>query len=167
VSVDDEMPAAKRDLRARMRAVRTAIAADSAERERRSASISAAIIGVLRTGVTAPAQVVVFDPLPTEPDVRAVADWCHAHAITTHLPQVDGSALRVDVDVALLDAVLVPGLAFTADGRRLGQGGGHFDRFLPRLRDDCVTIGVAFREQLVADLPVAAHDATVDVVITD
>ena len=61
----------------------------------------------------------------------------------------------------------MPGLAFTADGRRLGQGGGHFDRFLPRLRPDCLRIGVAFREQLVDDLPTSPHDIAVDVVITD
>ena len=60
------------------------------------------------------------------------------------------------LDPALLDVVVVPGLAFTADGRRLGQGGGHFDRFLLRLRPDCLRIGVAFREQLVDDLPTVA-----------
>lgn len=165
--MDDDVAAAKRELRARMRAVRAGIAADAPERARRSASICAATIGVLEKSVAAPARVMVFDPLATEPDIRAVGDWCRAHAITTHVPQVDGPALRVDVDVALLDVVLVPGLAFTADGHRLGQGGGHFDRFLPRLRGDCLTIGVAFREQLVDDLPFAAHDVTVDVVITD
>jgi 5-formyltetrahydrofolate cyclo-ligase len=62
---------------------------------------------------------------------------------------------------------VVPGLAYAPDGRRLGQGGGHFDRFLPRLRPDCVTVGVCFHEQLVDDLPTSAHDARVDRVVTD
>ena len=60
-----------------------------------------------------------------------------------------------------------PGLAFTADGRRLGQGGGHYDRFLPRLRAGCVTIGAAFAEQLVDDLPTEPHDVRLDLVVTD
>ena len=86
------------------------------------------------------------------------------------LPEVDGPDLRVepgDADPATLDAVIVPGLAFTTDGRRLGQGGGHFDRFLPRLPAACVTIGVCFHEQLVADLPTSAHDVHVHYVVTD
>jgi 5-formyltetrahydrofolate cyclo-ligase len=85
-------------------------------------------------------------------------------------PEVDGPELRVmpgDVDPATLDVVVVPGLAFTLDGHRLGQGGGHFDRFLPRLRPDCLTIGVCYHEQLVADIPMAAHDVHVAVVVTD
>ena len=86
------------------------------------------------------------------------------------MPVVDGDALRVepgDVDPVVLDVVVVPGLAFTARGDRLGQGGGHFDRFLPRLRGDCLRIGVAFHEQLVDELPTDGHDIAVDVVITD
>ena len=86
------------------------------------------------------------------------------------LPEVDGLELRVmpgDVDPATLDVVVVPGLAFTPDGGRLGQGGGHFDRFLLRLRPDCVTVGVCFREQLLEQLPTAAHDVHVDHVVTD
>ena len=62
------------------------------------------------------------------------------------------------MDPRALDVVVVPGLAFTPDGRRLGQGGGHYDRFLPRLRPDCVTIGACFAEQVVADLPTEPHD---------
>ena len=85
-------------------------------------------------------------------------------------PEVDGPDLRVqpgDVDPASLDVVVVPGLAFTADGRRLGQGGGHYDRFLPRLRPECRTVGAAFAEQVVDDLPTEPHDVRLDLVVTD
>ena len=61
----------------------------------------------------------------------------------------------------------MPGLAFTYGGDRLGQGGGHFDRFPTRSAGDCLRIGVAFHEQLVAELPTADHDIAVDIVITD
>ena len=79
------------------------------------------------------------------------------------IPEPDGAA----VDPLEIDVVLVPGLAYTRDGRRLGQGGGFYDRFLPRLRSDCVTIGVCFVEQIVDDLATEPHDRIVDVVITD
>ena len=69
---------------------------------------------------------------------------------------------QAGVDPASLDVVVVPGLAFTADGRRLGQGGGHYDRFLRQLRRGCVTIGAAFAEQLVDDLPHEDHDVRVE-----
>jgi len=72
-----------------------------------------------------------------------------------------------DVEPTTLDVVIVPGLAFAVDGRRLGQGGGHYDRFLPRLRAECLTIGVCYAEQLVADLPNDTHDVAVHLVVTD
>jgi 5-formyltetrahydrofolate cyclo-ligase len=63
--------------------------------------------------------------------------------------------------------VLVPGVAFTRDGHRLGQGGGFYDRSLPRLRaSGCTLIGVAFREQIVDEIPVDAHDQMVGQVVT-
>jgi len=71
------------------------------------------------------------------------------------------------VDPQEIDVVLVPGLAFTCDGRRLGQGGGFYDRFLPLVREDCVTVGVCFAEQIVDDLITEPHDRIVDLVITD
>ena len=103
----------------------------------------------------------VFTSLPTEPDTGTWPAHLAALGFEVFTPLVDGPDLRVvpgDVDPATLDVVLVPGLAFTADGARLGQGGGHFDRFLPRLRPDCLTIGVGYREQLVDDLPTEPHD---------
>ncbi len=65
-----------------------------------------------------------------------------------------------------IDAVLVPGVAFDAEGARLGYGGGFYDRLLPTLRHDCRRVGVAFDEQIVEALPVDEHDACVDVVAT-
>ena len=63
--------------------------------------------------------------------------------------------------------VVVPGVAFTATGHRLGQGGGHFDRFLPRLRSGCLRVGVCYREQLVDDVPSEPHDVVLDAVVSD
>ncbi|MGB8861782.1 MAG: 5-formyltetrahydrofolate cyclo-ligase [Ilumatobacteraceae bacterium] len=60
--------------------------------------------------------------------------------------------------------VLVPGLAFTADGCRLGYGGGFYDRFLPTC--SAPNAGVCFSEQLVDALPTEAHDVRVQRVIS-
>jgi 5-formyltetrahydrofolate cyclo-ligase len=66
------------------------------------------------------------------------------------------------------DLVLVPLLAATPDGRRLGQGGGFYDRTLKRLRAETrlVAIGLAWDVQLVDDLPVDAWDERLDYVAT-
>jgi 5-formyltetrahydrofolate cyclo-ligase len=151
-----------------MRAVRQVIANDAADRAARSARIWARIVdrAVLRPGQ----RVLLFESLPAEPETDAWFAWCREHDVAVFAPAVNGVDLRVepgDLDPSLLDVVVVPGLAFTADGRRLGQGGGHYDRFLPRLRPDCLTIGAAFAEQLVDDLPTEDHDARVALVVTD
>ena len=63
-------------------------------------------------------------------------------------------------------AVVVPGVAFTPEGARLGRGAGMYDRLLPLL-GGAVRIGVCV-EPLVRDVvPLEAHDATVDLVVTD
>ncbi|MEE5992504.1 MAG: 5-formyltetrahydrofolate cyclo-ligase [Oscillospiraceae bacterium] len=61
---------------------------------------------------------------------------------------------------------IVPALAFTPNGERLGQGGGYYDRFLgqyPELR----TIGITYHAILQENLPCENHDIPVKVVITD
>ena len=64
----------------------------------------------------------------------------------------------------LVEFVIVPGLAFTTDGRRLGYGGGFYDRFLPQLR--VPNVGVCFAEQLVDDLPFEPYDVRVQRVVS-
>lgn len=66
-----------------------------------------------------------------------------------------------------IDLLLIPGLAFTRTGGRLGRGGGFYDRFLVRVHPRAVKIGVCFHAQLVPELPVEVHDHEVDLVITD
>lgn len=70
------------------------------------------------------------------------------------------------VDRTAIDVVIVPGVAFDLDGRRLGYGGGYYDRLLPQLRPDCVRIGYAFDEQVVELIPAEDHDERVDIVVT-
>ena len=53
---------------------------------------------------------------------------------------------------------LVPGLAFTLDGRRLGYGGGWYDRLLADVSPRVPKLGIAYDFQVVNDLPHAAHD---------
>ncbi len=60
--------------------------------------------------------------------------------------------------------VIVPGLAFTADGGRLGYGAGFYDRFLSTL--SAPNAGVCFAEQLVDELPLEPHDVLVQQVIS-
>lgn len=71
------------------------------------------------------------------------------------------------VDPGFVDVALIPGVAFDPVGGRLGQGGGHYDRLLPRLAEDCVRIGVCFAGQLVPRVPREPHDAGMDLVVTD
>jgi 5-formyltetrahydrofolate cyclo-ligase len=59
--------------------------------------------------------------------------------------------------------VFVPGLAFTANGCRLGQGGGFYDRLLKTHRG--TSIGVGFSCQRAEDLPRDDHDQSVQGVI--
>ena len=62
--------------------------------------------------------------------------------------------------------MLVPGLAFARDGRRLGRGKGFYDRFLAALRPDCFKCGIGLDFQVVDDLPTEPHDVLLDAVVT-
>ena len=65
----------------------------------------------------------------------------------------------------VFDTVICPGIAFTREGKRLGQGGGFYDRFLKNASPAKI-IGVAFRVQLLDDLPTDEHDIFMHRVVT-
>jgi len=70
------------------------------------------------------------------------------------------------VSHAVIDAVIIPGVAFDEQGTRLGYGGGYYDRLLPMMRPECMRIGIAFDEQVLSHIPTEEHDACVDVLVT-
>ncbi len=69
------------------------------------------------------------------------------------------------VDLATIDVILVPGVAFDREGIRLGYGGGFYDRLLAEL--DRPTLGLCFADLHVDELPREPHDQPVDVVVTN
>ncbi|HKM57313.1 MAG TPA: 5-formyltetrahydrofolate cyclo-ligase [Chthoniobacterales bacterium] len=131
--------------------------------------------------------VALFSPTETEPDVdllwglNVLGDLCVSY------PRCEGDTLifRPVSSVAdlapgrygicepgpgpkteRLDLIVVPGVAFAADGARLGRGGGFYDRFLATIPPTTMTVGVCFEFQRLAEIRHEPHDRKVDRVIT-
>ena len=135
--------------------------------------------------------VLLFAPFREEPDIWPVVAAGLAAGKLVHLPKLDpagftfhASQVRDVVNdlapgkfgnleprltsaaMALnrLDLVLVPGVAFDAQGRRLGRGKGFYDRLLTQVSG--MTCGVAFDEQIVETVPVEPHDIRLNCILT-
>lgn len=67
-------------------------------------------------------------------------------------------------DYDAIDAAIIPGMAFDADGHRLGRGKGYYDRFLSRV-PYIYKIGLCFSWQIVDCVPSDEHDIVMDKVI--
>jgi 5-formyltetrahydrofolate cyclo-ligase len=70
-------------------------------------------------------------------------------------------------ELSMLDAVLVPGVAFDLRGGRMGYGGGFYDRFLAALPRRPFLVGVAFSMQVVDEVPREPHDIGLDGLVTE
>ncbi len=127
----------------------------------------------------------LFSPLASEPDVDPL--WSLLEEREACYPRVHGDRLvfvRVSarsqlmaaprwdllepahdeeqtVPPSQIDLLLVPGMAFTADGHRMGRGKGFYDRLLADPAFTAATFGVCFAEQLVETLPMEDHDRRV------
>lgn len=66
------------------------------------------------------------------------------------------------------DVVVLPAIAFSVNGNRLGFGSGHYDRYFHNNPNkEIIKIGVCFHEHLYEDLPRESHDIQLDYIITD
>lgn len=68
-------------------------------------------------------------------------------------------------DPLVPDVLFVPLVGFTADGARLGQGGGHYDRWLAE-HPPALAVGLAWDVQFCEALPTETHDRPLDAVVT-
>jgi 5-formyltetrahydrofolate cyclo-ligase len=151
-----DVTGAKRELRRTMRAMRRALPHQAVLSERLWSHARAL------PEVVGATTVMVFDSVPGEPITAPFIEWCRSQGKTVAIPEDDPP-----IDPMAVDVVIVPGLAFTRAGDRLGQGGGWYDRFLPRIRPDCATVGVGFQRQLVEVLPTEEHDVALSIVVSE
>ena len=181
---------AKRSVRERVVAARDALAPDWRTRASESiASTIAAMDAFVRARV-----VMITLPYRSEWDATLLAARALADGKVLAAPRVDSASrmlrpLRIDdltrdvepgyrgipeprasrpeIGLDSIDFVLVPGLAFDAAGRRLGYGGGYYDRLLPFIPRRAPRIAGAFDMQIVDAVPTAPHDIAVDCIATE
>ena len=138
--------------------------------------------------------VLVTLPFGSEWDTRPLARAALASGKTLVVPRVNGATRMLElhaigditadvtpgyqgipeplptlprVDAATIDWVLVPGVAFSPDGRRLGYGGGYYDRLMTLLRPAIPRVAGAFDAQIAERIPAASHDLSVDMIVTE
>jgi 5-formyltetrahydrofolate cyclo-ligase len=186
-------PRAKRQIRQRMRSLRSALPAASV------AARSAAIVERLMT-LPAFAEIeglALFWPIEekNEVDLRALDTAARSRGKKLYYPFLSAAGptvrtgfRRVDAvtELALggsgfvepredapearrgdIDLMVVPALAVDAGGFRLGYGKGFYDATLPDFRPPARAIVVAFAFQLVSEIPREPHDVRCDTIVTD
>lgn len=90
-------------------------------------------------------------------------DRSHMAMGSFHIEEPQGDEIA---DIAEIELIVVPGIAYDRRGNRVGRGKGYYDRLLA---SSCATkIGVGYDFQFVEeDIPAEEHDVAVDIVITE
>ncbi len=71
---------------------------------------------------------------------------------------------EIFTDYDTIDLAIIPGMAFDAEGHRLGRGKGYYDRLLPRIAH-AYRMGICFPFQLLEEVPCEHHDMIMDEII--
>lgn len=169
--------------------MRTRLAALGPAREEKSRVLVAAL--ARHPALLANGYIALFSPIPTEPNIEPLwqiipRKFCYPRVTQGRMEFVEveklgdlsisswhphirehGLAEARVVSPEDIAAIIVPGLAFTKAGQRLGRGGGYYDRYLASLPSATQKIGVCFSLQIVDGLPIESHDQKMDVVITE
>jgi 5-formyltetrahydrofolate cyclo-ligase len=180
---------AKRALRERILGARDAI--DPRTRTEDSVAIAGRIAGL--PSFQGAGCIVLTLPFRSEWDTRSLLHDALARGAAVALPRVNEATRMIELhrvrdataDVTAgyrgipeplaslprlqpedVEWILVPGVAFDMHGRRLGYGGGYYDRLLPLLPPRAARIAGAFDLQLVDSIPAAPHDLTVNAIAT-
>lgn len=112
--------------------------------------------------------ILVFQPMQAEPDI---INFIQEIATINRIYFPDKGVLEIAstsgeiLDFELLDYVVVPALSVSRAGKRLGRGGGWYDRLLEKTT--ATSICPVFDLQLAKDLPEERHDKRIDIIITE
>lgn len=182
---DASTAAAKAKLRARLKAARAEL--DPAAITAAGHALRARVLEL--PAVTAARTVFVYVSVFPEADTRGIIEALHAAGKRLYVPRIPGRepmrAVRFpgwddmvpgvlgipaprDTRAAAepIDVALVPGLAFTPDGGRLGYGAGYYDRWFAA-HPSTWRVALALEHQIEPRLPLAAHDVTMDLIVTE
>jgi 5-formyltetrahydrofolate cyclo-ligase len=103
------------------------------------------------------------EPKPRKLDFRELKRFSELESVYYGLLEpIVSETISVNPDE--IDLVVVPGLAFSKNGYRLGFGGGYYDRFLANYQGK--TVSLAFKDQILSEVPVENHDIAVEKIIT-
>jgi 5-formyltetrahydrofolate cyclo-ligase len=182
----DGLKRAKREVRRRVLARRDAI--DPEVRERAAARVTERVLALPE--IAGATTVLAFSPFGSELPMLPLIEALVGRGVQVGLPvitgpDIDARAWRpgdpttetsfgaeepadgATIEPSAIDVILTPAVAVDRTGRRVGYGGGFYDRFLLRTRADAVRIAVILAEQLVDDdLPAGAFDLRVDAIVT-
>ncbi len=129
-------------------------------------------------------QVGVYMPLPDEVDITplfsplkkqfyipAFDEASGGYRLAEYTPDLQQGKFGIPEPIApafapeKLDLIIVPGIAFDRTGKRVGRGGGFYDRLLPQYR--AVRAGICFDFQCLEKVPTEPHDCGVDLLVTE
>jgi 5-formyltetrahydrofolate cyclo-ligase len=192
VTTNDPHSAGTKDLKRALRAELIQVRARLSREERAERSLGVAERAAAVAELMAARTVALYAPLNTEVDPSEIGRRLLAAHARVVYPRVQASgrilafaecdppalvrgalgALEPPagaraVELADLDAVLMPGVAFSLDGLRLGRGGGYYDATLKLIPTRALRIGLGFDVQVVPSLPREPHDVPLDLVVTD
>lgn len=176
--------------RTRLRAARLALSV--AERKEIGEALAGYLRQVLqdRFGGAVGMVFSAYWPIKGEPDLRPLMAELHKAGISVALPLVETRAAPLtfrrwtpetrmvrgdwnipvpppDAPVVRPDIVLAPLVGWTADGYRLGYGGGYFDRTLSALDPKPFVIGIGFQSAQLKTIYPQPHDIPLDLILTE
>ena len=79
------------------------------------------------------------------------------------------SSIHAKVNTMEIDFIIIPGIGFSREGKRLGRGGGYYDRYLARSLKEkkIIKIGIAYSFQKLKKIPINKYDIKLDHIVTE
>lgn len=127
----------------------------------------------------------LYTPFAFEPNVTPLHDFCHSNSMQTAYPAIQNEQMiyRLANNLSSLqkgklgfleppatnimvepDLLVVPGIAFSLKGERLGRGQGHFDKYIAKHHPK--TLSLVFSWMILEKIPLEPHDKLINLVLS-